>query len=126
MSQGSAICCFCGTLLGGEFRSNAVTVVLDFDESHSDVSLTTMEQEATAIFKNTGITVQLKLEGSLKPNEEFEDVLVIKMKGHCAMDDVPMPIDERGPMGMAFVSDGEILSFGAVECDHVQIGRAHV
>jgi hypothetical protein len=29
-------------------------------------------------------------------------------------------VDERGPLGMAYSSNGEILHFGAVECDRVR------
>jgi hypothetical protein len=105
--------------LGGNPNS-PVTVLLDFDQPYSSLSLAEMEREASAALKNTGLTFEWKLRDTVSPDAEFKLLLVFKMKGRCAMDLVPQLIDERGPLGMAFVSDGQVLSFGEIECDQVK------
>ena len=97
-----------------------VTVVLDFDQPYSALSLAEMEREAGAALKNTGMTFKWKTQDSLQPDAEFHSLVVFKMKGRCTLDVSPLLIDERGPLGMAFVSDGQVLSFGEIECDRVK------
>jgi hypothetical protein len=100
--------------------ANEVTVVLDFDQPYSNLSLAEMEREAGAVLRNTGLTFSWKTQDSLAPHQEFKSLFVFKMKGRCEMDVSPVLIDERGPLGMAFVSDGQVLSFGEIECDRVK------
>lgn len=99
---------------------NEVTIVLDFDQPYSDRSLSEMEREAGAVLKKIGFTFDWKTEQSLTPNAEFKSLLIFKMRGHCEMDPIPQLIDERGPLGLAYVSDGQVLSFGEIECDRVK------
>jgi hypothetical protein len=79
-----------------------------------------MEHEAGTVLKRTGLTFDWILRESLQPDSEFSSMLIFKMKGRCAMDLAPQLIDERGPLGMAFVSDGQVLPFGEIECDRVK------
>jgi hypothetical protein len=111
---------FAASLMFAAPPGQPVTVVLDFDQPHSEQSLSVMEKEVATLMKDTGVTFDWRMQRDLPPEASFGDVLVFRMKGTCAMEVVPMPIDERGPLGMAFVSDGEVLSFGAVECDRVR------
>jgi hypothetical protein len=109
----------CAPLALGGNPADEVTVVLDFDQPYSQLSLGEMEREAGAALKNTGLTFAWKTQDSLTPDAEFKSLLVFKMKGRCTADPSPMLIDERGPLGMAYVSDGQVLSFGEIECDRV-------
>jgi hypothetical protein len=104
----------------GGSPNSPVTVVLKFDQPYSNLSLSEMEREASAALRNTGLTFDWRLETSLQPEAEFKSLLVFTMKGRCMMDAFPQLIDERGPLGMAFVSDGQVLSFGEIECDRVK------
>ncbi len=99
---------------------NPVTVVLEFDQPYSDVSVSEMEREAAAVLKRTGLTFDWRLEARLEPLPEFKSLVVLKMKGSCEMDLIPELIDERGPLGMAYVTDGQVLSFGEIECDRIK------
>ena len=108
------------------FCGGPVTVLLNFDRPYSSVSLSEMEHEASASLKATGFTFDWKLQDSVAPGSEFESLLVFNMKGHCALDIIPQLIDERGPLGMAFVSDGQVLSFGEIECDRVKLSVQRV
>ncbi len=120
MSKPVFVLLFACASLAWASPGNEVTVVLNFDQPYSDLSLAEMEREAGAALKNTGLTFDWKTQDSLQPNQEFKSLLVLNMKGHCVMDIHPALIDERGPLGMAFVSDGQVLSFGEIECDRVK------
>jgi hypothetical protein len=122
---------FCFLLLSGTAQAicgslnSPITVVLDFDQPYSNLSLAEMEREASSVLKGTGFTFDWKTQASIEPNAEFKSLLVFRMKGRCAMDPfrrLPIPelMDERGPLGMAFVSDGQVLTFGEIECDRVK------
>lgn len=99
---------------------NPVTVVLEFDQPYSDVSVAEMEREAGAVLKTTGLTFDWEMEASLQPHPKFKSLVVLKMRGRCEMDLIPELIDERGPLGMAYVTDGQVLSFGEIECDRIK------
>lgn len=100
--------------------ANEATVILDFDQPYSNLSLIEMEREAGAVLKSTGLTFDWKTQDSLQPQAEYSALFVFKMKGRCALDTLPVPLDERGPLGMAYVSDGQVLSFGQIECDQIK------
>ncbi len=123
-SSHSNVCVFGCLLFAASFlpalAENSVTVVLDFDEPHSPASVAEMEREATYDLKKTGYSFDWRLYETLQPQSEFKDLLILKMKGRCSLDTVPMLIDERGPLGMTFVSDGYVLSFGQIECNRIR------
>ena len=100
----------------------AITVLLDFENSHSDVPLHQMETELSTILSDAGLHLDLRLKDELPPNPEFGELVIFKMKGHCGADALPVGAlsDERGPLAMTYSSDGSVLAFGAVECDKVR------
>ena len=103
-------------------KSTAVTVLVDFENPHSDVSLPALQGELQHLLQPLGLNVNLQDKSLLPPKSEFGDLVVFKMKGSCSMR--PLPIgalsDERGPLAMAYSSDGTVLHFGEVECDRIR------
>lgn len=99
-----------------------LTIVLDFDQPYSSVSLNAMKWELRRLMKTVGVTVDLQLKSDLKPHAVFNDLLVFEMKGACTMQSLPIGavLDERGPLGMTHSSDGELMPFGQVNCDRVR------
>lgn len=99
-----------------------LTVVLDYEQPHSHSSFDAMQVELQTLLKGAGVHVQLEDKASVAPNTQFRDLLVFKMSGRCDATPVPMEAlsDERGPLAMAFSSDGQILPFGEVKCDRVR------
>jgi hypothetical protein len=102
----------------------SLTVLVDFENPHSDISLQAMRLNLGQILNPAGIAVDVELKSDLPPDPQFADLVIFKMKGSCSMNARPMPIgalsDERGPLAMAYASDGEILHFGEVECDRLR------
>jgi hypothetical protein len=99
-----------------------VTVLVDFEQPHAGVSLAAMQSELQTLLGPVGLRIDLRLKSDLPDRPEFSDLVVFKMKGSCTLSGLPVAAlsDERGPLAMAYASDGELLHFGAVECDRVR------
>jgi hypothetical protein len=97
-----------------------VTVLIEFDKPHSVRSIAAMERETAHILQSSGIRVEWLMMKDLAPHAEFSDLVVVHFKGSCGMDEIPMPLDERGVLGLSYASDGEVLPFGEVQCDRVK------
>jgi hypothetical protein len=104
-----------------------LTVLMDFESPHSEASLQSLRQSLNQILNPGGIDVDVQIKADLPQNPQFGELVIFKMKGSCSMNALPVPdppvpylIDERGPLGMAYTSDGQVLHFGEVECDRVR------
>jgi hypothetical protein len=104
--------------------TQAVTVLVDFEKPHSALFIDALRNQLHALLGPVGFKVDLQLKSELPPYPEFAELVLFKMKGSCTMSALPLPIgalsDERGPLAMAYSSDGEVLHFGEVECDRVR------
>jgi hypothetical protein len=100
-----------------------ITVLLDFDKPHSHVPLKAMQSELQSILYGVGVSLDLRVKDELPPDPQFGDLLIFKMKGHCSTEQLPIGaiLDERGPLAWTYESDGEMLSFGEVQCDRVRL-----
>ena len=71
---------FCFLLLSGTAQAicgslnSPITVVLDFDQPYSNLSLAEMEREASSVLKGTGFTFDWKTQASIEPNAEFKSL----------------------------------------------------
>lgn len=101
---------------------DSVTVLLDFEQTHSTTSLAAMKRELQNIMDSTGMSVELRLRDEVAQNAQFNRLVLFKMKGACTMNALPIGAlsDERGPLAMTYSSDGKLLSFGEIECDRVR------
>jgi len=99
-----------------------VTVVLSFERNgYSTGAVNAMEREAQSLLASSHVRLEWQLQDNLPGHPEFGEMVVLKMSGRCAMDAVPVIPDELGlPLGMTYASDGEILSFGKIDCDRVR------
>jgi hypothetical protein len=94
-----------------------ITVVLDFDGPYSDRSVEQMKRETEDIFKTAGLHLEWRTRADVRG--AYENLVVVRFKGKCVLEPVPMLYDERGPFAFTYNSDGAILPFSEVECDHV-------
>jgi hypothetical protein len=100
--------------------SRPVTVVLSFDRAYSANTLREMQFEAAKLMSASGLNLDWHLKEDIA-GQEFGELVVFKMKGKCAMDLAPLVPDELGlPLASTYVTEGELLSFGEVECDRVR------
>lgn len=96
-----------------------LTVLLDIEQKHSQRALTEMRKELAKVFKPTNLTLDVRLRQDTKPEETFSDVVLVKLKGTCRMQNYAPLMDERGPFAWTHTVDGKILPFSEVACDHV-------
>jgi len=104
------------------FLSNALatdlTVVVDFEGPHSDHSVREMKREVEDIMKQSGLHLDWRArQDALR--DAPANLIVVRFKGRCVLEPVPMLYDERGPFAFAYSSDGEMLPFAEVDCNHV-------
>ncbi len=99
-----------------------ITVLLNYEQPYSHSSFEALQQQLGRVLKDVGLKLDLRDRKKAGPKEEFSEVFVFDMKGHCSMEPIPVGAlsDERGPLAMAYSADGAILPFGQVECDHVR------
>ena len=115
-----AVASTCGGCATAAEHADSLTVVLDFERSHSPQSFDAMQREATVLFKDSGVHLNWQTRDNIGDHTEFHDLIFVRMKGHCDNDDYFMPVDERGPLGMSYSSDGGVLPFGQVDCDQIK------
>jgi hypothetical protein len=99
-------------------HASDLTVVLDFDGPYSDRSVEEMKRETETIFKTAGLHLDWRTRAD-GVRGAYENLVVVHFKGKCVLEPVPMLYDERGPFAFTYNSDGAVLPFSEVECDHV-------
>lgn len=115
----------CGLLLAALplLASSEVTVVVKPTASYSQEAIVAMEIEATQIYRPAGVTLRWRLANELAEGENFEDVVVVTLKGSCDARNI-----EQGNAGRrsghtlaaTHISDKHVLPFATVECESVR------
>ncbi len=59
-------------------------------------------------------------EAKCHESPQFSELVVFDMRGSCSMAARPTALEETGPLGMAYESNGHVLHFGEVRCDRVR------
>jgi hypothetical protein len=101
-----------------------VTVILEFEKPHSEVSLEAMRQEVQRLMGSAGLKVDFRLRRNLPAYPQFADLVLFKMRGSCSMNTwhPASPLDESqgAPLAMTYSENGQLLHFGEVACDRVR------
>jgi hypothetical protein len=108
-----ATVCFAAIALAAD-----VTIVVDFDGPHSGRSVRQMQRETEDIVKNSGLRLDWRTRNNVG-RESFANLVVVRFKGKCVLEPLPILLDERGPFAFTYESDGQVLPFSEVECDRV-------
>jgi len=116
------IACIFSTVLFASHAgaSTGITLLLQFEKKHSEKSVQEMKREMLAIMKDTGLQLDFRSLKDFNPNEPVTDLVVVKFKGTCQMEPLPVLFDERGPLAFTHSTDGEVLPFSEVACDRVR------
>ncbi len=97
-----------------------LTVILDLAESHSATAVQMMRSEVSHLLRGTGVHLEFALRSELAPNQDFEDLVLVRFRGDCRMTGLAPLLDERGPLAWSHTIEGGILPFGEVFCDKVR------
>jgi len=96
-----------------------LTVLLSVDGKASPAALAELKSELNVIMKDTGRNLDIRLREQSPPHENFEDVVLVRLKGTCKMERLSPFMDERGPLAWTHSTDGVILPFAEVACDRI-------
>jgi hypothetical protein len=106
-------------LLPAAFARQSLTVLLQFEDKHSEQSIDAMKKELESLV--TDVDVNWRLLSEVRSDDVFHDLVVVKFKGACEMASTsPFLIDERGYYAFTYTSGGQVLPFSEVECDKVR------
>ncbi len=97
-----------------------LTILIDFDQDYSAASIQEMSREVHYLLRRTGVRLSIREKSEIKPYEDFEDLVLVKLQGSCKIDGPPVSSGNRNTLGWSHVMSGEILPFGDVSCDNVR------
>jgi hypothetical protein len=99
-----------------------LTVILDFEQRNpGEQAVRQMQREAAMQLRDSGLTLEWATATESRRRQDLTDIVVFKMRGKCAMDSFPVVADELGlPLAFTHSTEGDILTFGAVDCDRVR------
>lgn len=98
-----------------------IMLLMQFEQEHSEASITAMKREFAEIMKAAGLTFDYKLRSELSEFDSPADIILVKFKGQCRMKLLPELFDERGPFATTQMVDGQMLPFSEVACDRVRV-----
>lgn len=98
-----------------------LTVVVDSEKPIPSSALQELQAELDQLLAQGQRRVEWKLRSDLKPGVDVADLVLVRFRGSCRMETVPMPLDERGPLALTHTADGEVLPFSEVLCDKVKV-----
>jgi hypothetical protein len=99
--------------------ASEVTLVLKFDQDYSAQSVEVMEREAASIVSESGIKLDWRLLADVRSSDSFPTLVIVRFHGECKMEPSSAPKDPRSYYAFTYVSDGDVLPFGEVECDKI-------
>lgn len=98
-----------------------VTLILQFDGRHSELSVNEMKRELQSLMRGSGTELNWRNSGDIAPFESFPSIVVVTFHGSCEMRPFAPPLpSEETPLGYSHISNGEILPFADVECDTIR------
>ena len=105
-----------------ELRPPTVGVMLKFDRQRAPAFLKQLQKDVAAIFRPTGLDLHWEIVGAGRQPGAYDRVVVLEMRGCCdtlrPLNGGPAP-DGSLPLGWTLISDGEVIPYAVVDCDHM-------
>jgi hypothetical protein len=102
-----------------------VTVLLDFEEPHSDLTFKVLEIETAEVLRNAGVRLAWRLRSQVARGESFDRLVSFRVHGRCDMSWEPAGVGEgAGPLALAYAADGVVLPYGEIDCERVKASVA--
>ncbi len=99
-------------------RTEALTIVLEFQGSHSARSIDEMKRELEGILKDAPLAIDWRMRADIAQVPPG-NLVVFRFRGKCVLEPVGYLYDERGPMAFTYSTDGAVQPFSEVACDKV-------
>ena len=95
-----------------------LTIVLDFRGPYASQSVEAMEREVESILRLSGRTLEWR-SWEEATRTTFEELTVVRFDGNCGVPPWPHSSAVEGPLGLTYISDGEILPFSQISCGQI-------
>lgn len=103
------------------FAAGPVTLILQFEAQHSEPSVNEMKRELQSLMRHSGVELNWRTLNEISSTDSFPSIVVVTFHGTCQTKPwaPPLPTD---PVALAYahVSNGTVIPFADVECDHVR------
>lgn len=96
-----------------------VTLILYMGTDVPNEVVSAMKTEFVRIYVATPYQFQWRSSETVQEGESFDNLTVVRVTGTCAADPSPL-YDERGPLGLTHVTDGDVLPFVSLDCDRLR------
>jgi hypothetical protein len=102
-----------------------LAVYYSFDTPPSAALVTEMQAEVARILAEGGVRVAWRALGSPRNGEDFQGIAVFQFRGVCSFDRYPVVNEHKAewsgqPLAKTDVTNGQVLPFGAVDCDRLR------
>ena len=98
----------------------AIAVYTQFQHPPSTIVETALKQETESILEQVGLELEWRSLAGIHGNEVSEQLAVVTFKGFCESRGLPPAPFRSGGLGWTHITDGEILPFMDVDCDHIR------
>jgi hypothetical protein len=103
------------------YPSVGVTVVLQFEDRYSELSIGEMKTEAQALVRDSGVVLSWRRMDQISSSTAFPRMVVVTLRGVCEMGlPVPPLSPEAVPLGFTYILGGEPSPFSDIECDRIR------
>jgi len=103
------------------FATAEVTIILRFDQRHSDPAVNEMKRELQDVMHDSSVELSWRSSGEISPSESFAQLVVVTFHGSCETKPFAPPLpDEPVALAYSHVSDGQVIPFAEVECDRIR------
>ena len=97
-----------------------VVVVLRFDQSYSPGALDAMKQELALLMRPAEVQLEWRDYEESLGEEIFNRLAIVRFRGTCRIGEFLPPGEESSALALTHSSDGVIIPYADVECDHVR------
>jgi hypothetical protein len=113
-------------LNAGDLAGAPLAIYYGFDAPPSAAVVTEMQVEMDRIFADGGLRLAWRALGAPRRGEDFPGIVVFQFRGICSFDHFPVAIELQPqpvgqPLAKTDVTNGQVLPFGAVDCDRLRI-----
>jgi hypothetical protein len=108
-------------LVCAAYPSVGVTVVLQFEDRYSELSIGEMKLEAQALVRDSGVVLSWRRMDQLSSSAAFPRMVVVRLRGVCEMG-LPVPPLSPEPLalGFTYILGGAPSPFSDIECDRIR------
>ena len=103
-----------------DHKPAAVVVVLRFDQTYSPVALDAMKDELGLLLRPAAVHLEWRFYEESLGAEIFSRLAVVRFRGACRMGEFPPSAEESSALALTHASDGVIIPYADVECDHLR------